>query len=60
MFSYISAARRVPEDRPLRAIRAMMDVALRNVSTQRPPAEHIYCAHRDSHADHLKCRPSLQ
>jgi len=29
MFSYISAERRVPEDHPLRAIRAMVDVALR-------------------------------
>jgi len=28
MFSYISAERRVPEDHPLRAIRAMIDVAL--------------------------------
>ena len=34
MFSYISAERRVPEDHPLRAIRAMVDVALRNMGTQ--------------------------
>ena len=31
MFSYISAERRVPEDHPLRAIRAMVDAALRNM-----------------------------
>jgi transposase len=34
MFSYISAERRVPEDHPLRAIRAMVDVALRNICPQ--------------------------
>lgn len=34
MFSYISAERRVPEDHPLRAIRAMVDVALRNLGPQ--------------------------
>ncbi len=34
MFSYISAERRVPEDHPLRAIRAMVDVALRNMGPQ--------------------------
>src|SRR5438876_9073515 len=34
MFSYISAERRVPEDHPLRAIRAMVEVALRNMWTQ--------------------------
>ena len=34
MFSYISAERRVPEDHPLRAIRAMVDVALRNMGAQ--------------------------
>ena len=28
MFSYISAERRVPKDHPLRAIRAMVDMAL--------------------------------
>src|SRR6516225_3644858 len=32
MFSYISAERRVPADHPLRAIRAMVEVALRNMS----------------------------
>src|SRR5260370_13200294 len=31
MFSYISAEERVPKDHPLRAIRAMIDVALRNM-----------------------------
>jgi len=31
MFSYISAERRVPVDHPLRAIRAMVDLALRNM-----------------------------
>ena len=31
MFSYISAEQRVPKDHPLRAIRAMVDVALRNM-----------------------------
>jgi transposase len=34
MFSYISAERRVPANHPLRAIRAMVDVALRNMSRQ--------------------------
>jgi transposase len=34
MFSYISAERRVPKDHPLRAIRAMVDVALRNTEAQ--------------------------
>jgi transposase len=34
MFSYISAERRVPDDHPLRAIRAMVDVALRNMGPQ--------------------------
>jgi len=34
MFSYISAERRVPEDHPLRAIRAMVDVALRSMGAQ--------------------------
>ena len=34
MFSYISAERRVPEDHPLRAIRAMVDAALRNMGPQ--------------------------
>jgi transposase len=34
MFSYISAERRVPEDHPLRAIRTMVDAALRNMGAQ--------------------------
>ena len=34
MFSYISAEKRVPEDHPLRAIRAMVDAALRNMGPQ--------------------------
>jgi transposase len=34
MFSYISAERRVPREHPLRAIRAMVDVALRNMEAQ--------------------------
>jgi transposase len=34
MFSYISAERRVPADHPLRAIRAMVEVALRNMSKE--------------------------
>jgi transposase len=34
MFSYISAERRVPANHPLRAIRGMVDVALRNMSSQ--------------------------
>lgn len=34
MFSYISAEKRVPEDHPLRAIRVMVDVALRNMGPQ--------------------------
>ena len=34
MFSYISAEKRVPEDHPLRAIRAMVDVALRKMGPQ--------------------------
>ena len=34
MFSYISTERRVPEDHPWRAIRAMVDVALRKMGPQ--------------------------
>jgi len=34
MFSYISAEERVPKDHPLRAIRARVDVALRNMGPQ--------------------------
>ena len=34
MFSYISAEHRVPKNHPLRAIRAMVDVALRNIGPQ--------------------------
>jgi len=34
MFSYISAERRVAEDHPLRAIRGMVDAALRNMGPQ--------------------------
>jgi transposase len=34
MFSYISAERRVPKDHPLRAIRAMVDEALSNMTSQ--------------------------
>jgi transposase len=34
MFSYISAAQRVPQDHPLRAVRAMVDVVLRELSPQ--------------------------
>jgi transposase len=34
MFSYLSAEKRVPKDHPLRAIRAMIDVALRNMGPQ--------------------------
>lgn len=34
MFSYISAEGRVPENHPLRAIRTMVDVALRNMGPQ--------------------------
>ena len=34
MFSYISAERRVPQDHPLRAIRAMVDEALHNMNSQ--------------------------
>jgi transposase len=34
MFSYISAEKRVPEDHPLRMVRAMVDVALRNMGPQ--------------------------
>lgn len=34
MFSYISAERRVPADHPLRVIRAMVEVALRNLSKE--------------------------
>ena len=32
MFSYISAERRVPKDHPLRAIRVMVDAALKDSS----------------------------
>ena len=34
MFSYISGEERVPKDHPLRGIRAMVDVALRNMGPQ--------------------------
>src|SRR5712692_9755390 len=34
MFSYISAERRVPEDHPLRAIRAIVDLALQHMGPQ--------------------------
>jgi transposase len=34
IFSYISAERRVPADHPLRAIRAMVEVALRNMGRE--------------------------
>ena len=34
MFSYISAERRVPEDHPLRAVRAMVEVALHHMGPQ--------------------------
>jgi len=34
MFSYISAEERIPKDHPLRAIRSMVDVALRNMGPQ--------------------------
>src|SRR5271167_3568867 len=34
MFSYLSAEKRLPKDHPLRAIRAMIDVALRNMGPQ--------------------------
>src|SRR5229473_7138417 len=34
MFSYISAERRVPGDHPLRAIRAMVEVALHHMGPQ--------------------------
>jgi transposase len=34
MFSYISAEKRVPQDHPLRTIRAMLDAALRNMGPQ--------------------------
>ena len=34
MFSYISAERRVPKDHPLRAIRVMVDAALRKMGPQ--------------------------
>jgi transposase len=42
MFSYISAERRVPKDHPLRAVRAMVDTGLRELS---PRFEAIYAAH---------------
>jgi len=41
MFSYISAEQRVPKDHPLRAIRAMVDVALRELG---PRFDAIYAA----------------
>jgi transposase len=42
MFSYISAEQRVPKDHPLRAIRAMADAALGELS---PRFDAIYAAH---------------
>jgi transposase len=41
MFSYISAERRVPADHPLRAIRAMADTALKELS---PAFDQLYAA----------------
>jgi transposase len=41
MFSYISAEQRVPKDHPLRAVRAMVDVALRELG---PRFDAIYAA----------------
>jgi transposase len=42
MFSYISAERRVPKDHPLRAVRAMVDAALRQLG---PRFDAIYAVH---------------
>jgi transposase len=42
MFSYISADQRVPKDHPLRAIRAMVDAALGELS---PCFGAIYATH---------------
>jgi transposase len=42
MFSYISAERRVPKDHPLRAVRAMVDEALRELG---PRFDSIYAVH---------------
>jgi transposase len=39
MFSYISTERRVPKDHPLRAIRAMVDTALKDL---RPLRDGLY------------------
>jgi transposase len=41
MFSYISAERRVPKDHPLRAIRVMVDTALKQL---RPRLDALYAA----------------
>ena len=45
MFSYISAERRVPRDHPLRAIRVMVDAALKE-SSWRFDAVYARCASR--------------
>jgi hypothetical protein len=34
MFSYVSAEQRVPKEHPLRAIRALVDEVLRNMSRE--------------------------
>jgi transposase len=41
MFSYVSAEERIPQDHPLRAIRALVDDALRDMS---PEFDHLYSA----------------
>ena len=43
MFSYISAEKRVPKDHPLRTIRTMVDVILKDLS---PLFESLYCQDR--------------
>ena len=57
MFSYISAERRVPKDHPLRAIRVMVDAALKESSWR---FDVVYATREGLHrsvlwSDWLKC-----
>ena len=49
MFSYVSAEQRVPQDHPLRAIRALIDEVLPDMRLRRPDAR--AARHAASHAE---------
>ena len=54
MFSYISAEKRVPKDHPLRSIRTMVDVILKDLSLR---FENLYAIEINQHA--LEIDPGL-